>query len=69
MQVSKFTFAAIALSAAAVGCSQHSPPPPTSPSIPPAPELPTKPRDNPLPPNTPNTNPSVPQGSPQPNTP
>jgi hypothetical protein len=30
--------------------------------------MPTKPSDNPMPPNTPSTNPSVPPGSPQPNT-
>lgn len=61
---SRVTFAASVLTAAMTSCSQNSPPPPTSPSIPPVQELPTKPRDNPLPPNTPNSNPSVPPGQP-----
>ena len=64
----KFTLAAAALTATMAGCSQNTPPPPMSPSIPPVQEMPRKPSDNPLPPNSPNTNPSVPPGSPQPNT-
>ncbi|HXP63939.1 MAG TPA: hypothetical protein VN815_00565 [Steroidobacteraceae bacterium] len=67
MHAQKLIFAAIALSAITAGCGQHTPPPPTSPSLPPAPEMPTKPSDSPLPHNTPSTNPSVPPGSPQPN--
>jgi hypothetical protein len=64
---SQVTLAATALIAAMAGCSQNTPPPPISPSIPPVQELPKKPSDNPLPPNTPSSNPSVPPGSPQPN--
>ena len=48
------TMAAV-LTAITVGCAQHTPPPPTSPSIPnSATELPTPPSTNPLPPNRPN---------------
>jgi len=58
-------FAAIALSAIAAGCTEHTPPPPSSPSIPnPPPTVPAPPSTNPMPPNTPNINPTVPPGSP-----
>lgn len=48
------TLTAIALSAITVGCTQYTPPPPSSPSIPNSPpERPSPPSTNPLPPNTP----------------
>ncbi len=68
MNAIRLTLTVLALGAI-LGCTQHTPPPPSSPSIPnPPPEMPTPPSTNPLPPNTPNLNPSVPPGSPtQPN--
>jgi hypothetical protein len=67
MNLTRSTLAAIALGAITVGCAQHTPPLPTSPSVPnSSPEVP--PPSNP--PSTPNTNPNVPPGSPtQPNNP
>jgi hypothetical protein len=65
MNAIRSTLAAITLGTMAAGCTQYTPPPPSSPSIPKSPpELPTPPSTNPLPPNTPNLNPSVPPGSP-----
>jgi hypothetical protein len=60
MNLTRSTLAAIALGAITVGCAQHTPPAPTSPSVPnSSPEVPP-----------PNTNPNVPPGSPsQPNNP
>lgn len=68
MNLARSALAAIALSAV-MGCTQHTPPPPASPTLPKsAPEMPPPPSTNPLPPNTPNSNPTVPPGSPtQPN--
>jgi hypothetical protein len=60
MNLTRSTLAAIALGAITAGCAQHTPPPPTSPSVPnSSPEVPP-----------PNSNPNVPPGSPsQPNNP
>jgi hypothetical protein len=68
MNRTRSTLAAIALSAITVGCAEHTPPPPTSPSVPnSSPEMPP-PSSNP--PSTPNTDPNAPPGSPtQPNSP
>ena len=61
MNRTRSTLAAIALSAITVGCAEHTPPPPTSPSVPnSSPEMPP-PSSNP---STPNADPSAPPGSP-----
>jgi len=61
MNLTRSTLAAIALTAITVGCAEHAPPPPTSPSVPnSSPEMPP-PSSNP---STPNADPNAPPGSP-----
>jgi hypothetical protein len=48
MNLTRSTLAAIALTAIATGCAEHTPPPPTSPSVPnSSPEMPPPPSSNP----------------------
>jgi hypothetical protein len=66
MKLTRSTLAALALSAITVGCTQHTPLPPASPSVPnSSPEVPPPPSSSPTPPST---DPSSPPASPtQPN--